>query len=543
MAKGVKVAVVGGVFALMVGGAGYGAYNIVSALDGGGATGAGGSARSGPPDADEVAETTEAFFEAWEKGKVEQAAARTNNDAAAGVLFNAYTKAAHISDVKIRAGKATGTTVPFGVDATVSYGGKSKPLRYESRLTVVRGVSTGRALVDWQPAVIHPELRKGDTLVTGEAENPPIEAVDRNGTVLTKEKYPSLGPVLDTLRSRYGDKAGGEPGVELSIRHTATEAPDTSLLTLSKGRPGKLRTTLSAGVQAAAEKAVEKYGQSSVVALQPSSGEILAVANHREDAFNAAFEGQVAPGSTMKVLTSAMLIDNGLATMNGPAPCPDTAVWQSQTFKNLKGMKPDEGPGATLSAAFTRSCNTAFIKLVGRDGVTDASLTAEAEQRFGIGRDWRTGISSFDGSVPASAGPDRAANAIGQGTVQMNPLTMASVTATAITGSFRQPYLVPRALDNREFATAAGLRPGTANQIRQMMRLTATQGTGAAAMRGLSGDIGAKTGSAEVDGEATSDSWFVGYRGDVAASALVQQGGHGGDAAGPIVAAVLRAAG
>jgi cell division protein FtsI/penicillin-binding protein 2 len=76
-----------------------------------------------------------------------------------------------------------------------------------------------------------------------------------------------------------------------------------------------------------------------------------------------------------------------------------------------------------------------------------------------------------------------------------------------------------------------------------MMRLTATQGTGAAAMRGLGGDIGAKTGSAEVDGEATSDSWFVGYRGDVAASALVQQGGHGGDAAGPIVAAVLRAAG
>ncbi|MFF0301719.1 penicillin-binding transpeptidase domain-containing protein [Streptomyces sp. NPDC004562] len=543
MAKGVKVAVVGGVFALMVGGAGYGAYNIVSALDGGGATGAGGAARSGPPDADEVAETTEAFFGAWEKGRVEQAAGRTDNDAAAGVLLRAYTEAAHIADVKITPGKAKGTTVPFRVDAKVSYGGKSEPLRYESRLTVVRGVSTGKALVDWQPSVIHPDLRKGDTLVTGEAASPPIEAVDRNGTVLTKEKYPSLGPVLDTLRSRYGDKAGGEPGVELSIRHTVTEAPDTSLLTLAKGRPGKLRTSLSASVQAAAEKAVKRYGQSSVVALKPSTGEVLAVANNREDAFNAAFQGQVAPGSTMKILTSAMLIDNGLATMNGPAPCPDTAVWQSQTFKNLKNMKPDEGPGATLSAAFTRSCNTAFIKQVGRDGVTDSSLTAEAEQRFGIGRDWRTGISSFDGSVPASGGPDRAANAIGQGTVQMNPLTMASVTATAITGTFRQPYLVPRALDDRDFATAAGLRPGTANQIRQMMRLTATQGTGAPAMRGLRGDIGAKTGSAEVDGEATSDSWFAAFRDDVAASALVQQGGHGGDAAGPIVAAVLRAAG
>jgi len=75
------------------------------------------------------------------------------------------------------------------------------------------------------------------------------------------------------------------------------------------------------------------------------------------------------------------------------------------------------------------------------------------------------------------------------------------------------------------------------------MRLTATQGTAAPAMSGLGGDIGAKTGSAEVDGKATPDSWFTGFRGDVAAAAMTQQGGHGGDAAGPIVAAVLRADG
>ena len=127
----------------------------------------------------------------------------------------------------------------------------------------------------------------------------------------------------------------------------------------------------------------------------------------------------------------------------------------------------------------------------------------------------------------------------------MNPLTMASVTATAITGTFRQPYLVARDLDDRPFATADGLRSSTATQLKQMMRLTATsaQGTAVQAMSGLGGDIGAKTGSAEVDGEATSDSWFTGFRDDVAAAAMVQQGGHGSDAAGPIVAAVLRASG
>ncbi|MGW0331235.1 penicillin-binding transpeptidase domain-containing protein [Streptomyces sp. NPDC003011] len=543
MGRGVKAAVVGGVFVVMVGGAGYGTYNFVSALNDDTGAGAAGPApaRTGPPSADEVKETTATFFAAWEKGQAVDAAAYTNNAEASEALLTAYGTTAHIGDVKITPDTASGATVPFTVKAKVSYDGKSKPLTYKSELTVVRGVSTGRALVDWQPSVVHPQLRRDDTLVTEESANPPVEAVDRNGTVLTKEKYPSLGPVLDALRAKYGEKAGGTPGTELVIRHADEGAADTPLVTLAEGTPGKLRTTLSAGAQAAAEKAVKQYAQSSVVAVQPSTGEVLAVANHREDAFNAAFEGTVAPGSTMKIITAAMLIDNGVTSMNGPAPCEDSAVWQSQTFKNLTGMKPDLD--ATLANSFMRSCNTAFVKLIDEKPLTDESLTTEAQTRFGLGLDWKTGIVSFDGKVPPISGPDRAANAIGQGQVQMNPLNMASVTATAITGAFRQPYLVSPKLDGRELATAKGLPYDTAAQLKQMMRLTATQGTAAQAMAGLGGDIGAKTGSAEVDGQAVSDSWFTGFRGDVAAAAMTQEGGHGGDAAGPIVAAVLRAAG
>ncbi|MEV0553052.1 penicillin-binding transpeptidase domain-containing protein [Streptomyces sp. NPDC050597] len=545
MRNGAKAAIVGGVFAVMVGGAGYGAYNIVSAVSGdGGSAGTTAEKKTGPPSGDEVEETSKKFLAAWEQGEAATAAAETNNAQAARPLLVAYGGQAHITKVKVTPGTPTGTTVPYSVSATVSYEGKSKPLAYKSELTVVRGKTTGKALVDWQPSVVHPDLKTGDTLVTGEAASPPIEAVDRNGVVLTKEKYPSLGPVLDTLRDRYGDKAGGTPGVELAIRHDSESAGDTSLVTLAKGEAGKLRTTLSAGVQAAAEKAVTRFAESSVVAVQPSTGQVLAVANHRGDAFNAAFQGEVAPGSTMKIITAATLIDNGVASMNGPAPCPPTATWQSQTFKNLTGMEPNEG--ATLANSFMRSCNTAFVKLI--DGteanpLTDESLTTEAQERFGLGKDWKTGIVSFDGSVPASAGPNRAANAIGQGEVQMNPLNMASVTATAITGTFRQPYLVSPKLDNRQLATARGLSSGTVGQLKQMMRLTATGGTAQEAMRGLGGDIGAKTGSSEVDGQKTSDSWFTGFRNDVAAAAMTEEGGHGGDAAGPIVAQVLRAGG
>ncbi|MET7703384.1 penicillin-binding transpeptidase domain-containing protein [Streptomyces sp. NPDC005485] len=548
MRKGAKAAIVGTVFAVMVGGAGYGAYNVVTAISGdeGGSGPAGAvTKKSGPLSKDEVKDSSSKFFTAWEKAEPAEAGGYTNFPEAAEKLLTAYGTDAHITHVKIKTHTVIGTTVSFAVDATVSYDGKSKPLAYDSELKVVRGASTGAPLVDWQPSVIHPDLRRDDTLFTGEASSPPIEAVDRSGVVLTKEKFPSLGPILDELRAKYGDTAGGTPGVELAIRRADDNAPDKTLVTLAKGRAGKLRTTLSATAQGAAEKAVKEYDESSVVAVKPSTGEVLAVANHRADGFNAAFQGTLAPGSTMKIITSAMLIDNGVASMSSPAPCPQTATWQSQTFHNLTGMKPN--PGATLANSFARSCNTAFVKLV--DGteahpLTDASLTTEAQEHFGLGQNnWKTGIASFDGKVPASAGPDRAANAIGQGQVQMSPLNMASVTATAITGAFRQPVIVSRKVDDRQLATARGLSPNTVAQLRSMLRLTATSGTAAQVMAGLGGDIGAKTGSAEVDGQSKSNSWFTGYRNDIAAAAMTQEGGHGGDAAGPIVADVLRTGG
>ncbi|MER6783625.1 penicillin-binding transpeptidase domain-containing protein [Streptomyces sp. NPDC000658] len=541
MRKGAKAAVIGSVFAVMVGGAGYGAFNIVNALNGGGTGGSGdagpAAVKSGPPSGSEVKDTSAAFFAAWTKGQAAAAADLTNNAARAEPLLASY-GAAHITGVKITPGKASGAVVPYKVEATVSYEGKSKPLSYASRLTVVRGVTTGKALVDWQPSVVHPQLKKmDDTLVTGASSAPPIEAVDRDGKVLTKEKYPSLGPILDQLRAKYGDKAGGTAGIELTIRHAVPDSADTPLLTLAEGRPGKLRTTLDAGVQAAAEKAVQKYPQSSTVAVKPSTGEVLAVANNRTDGWNAAFLGEVAPGSTMKIVSAATLIDKGLTTANGPAPCPDSAVSDSQTFHNLTGMKANEK--ATLSESFALSCNTAFVKFA--DDVKDDWLNAEARDRFGIGLDWKTGIPSFDGSVPVSTGPDTAAGLIGQGQVQMNPLNMASVTATAMTGTFRQPVIVPLSLDGREPARARGLSSSTVQQLRAMMNRTATTGTAAHVMAGLGPRIGAKTGSAEVDGQSRSDSWFTGYRDDVAAAAMTQDGGHGIDASGPLVAEVLRA--
>ncbi|RPK49504.1 Penicillin-binding protein A [Streptomyces sp. ADI92-24] len=548
MRSGTKVAVIGGVFAVVVGGVGYGAYNV---LDGLGDSGVGGGkditaaseeVRTGPVTKQETAETSKKFLAAWAKGDAAGASQLTNNEADAESLLTQYSESAHVTKAVITPGTATGSKVPYTVRATVSYKGKTKAWSYESDLTVVRGLTTGHALVDWKPAVVHPELRAGETLETGEASTASIEAVDRNGQVLSKEKYPSLGGILDELRKKYGEKAGGSTGIETWINSANADGIDKTLLTLAKGKPGRVPTTLDAKVQAAAERAVKKFDKTSVTAVEPSTGAIRAIANNPASGFEPARSGAVAPGSTMKIITAAMIIQNGLGNANSPVECPSTVPWEGVTFHNLDEFSM---PHPTLKTAFARSCNTAFIKpvLPLGAGKRDTALRDEAGQYFGIGQVWRTGIATVDGKVPASEGAETAASYIGQGKVQMNPLNMASVTATAVNGRFRQPYIVAQSLDNRVFATANPLPGGVSAQLKEMLHYTATapEGTATQAMARVGGDKGAKTGSAEIGGHATSDSWFTGFSNDLAAAALVQSGGHGGDAAGPVVAEVLLA--
>ncbi|MCX5147313.1 penicillin-binding transpeptidase domain-containing protein [Streptomyces sp. NBC_00320] len=538
-----KGAIVGGVFLAMVGGAGYGVYALVDD-SGGDGKGGGDTVKTekaaGPVTDKEAAQTAKAFFAAWAAGDARAAAELTNNVQAAQTAVADYRAKAYVSKAVITPGAQTGTTIPFSVAAEITYEGAGKPLAYESKLTVVRGVTSGKPLVDWQASVIHPQLQKDEKLRAGAPAAPPVKAVDRNGEELSAEKYPSLRPVLDQLRQTYGSKVGGKSGAELWIEPAAQDAPKRTLLTLVEGEPSTLKTYLDAKVQAAAEKAVAKYPESSVVAVQPSNGHILAVANNRKDGFNAAMEGRRAPGSTMKIVTAAMLIDRGKAAADQPAECTKDASWGGRTFHNLNNF---ELPGANFATSFAKSCNTAFIKQI--DNVEDdAALAKEARDVFGLGlNNWKTGIRSTDGQVPEATGAEAAAEYIGQGRITMNPLNVASFTATAVSGAFHQPLIVSTELDGRPVAQAARrMKPSVQQQLVRMMKLTATSGTAREAMSSVGGsDKGAKTGSAEVDGAGSPDSWFTGFSGDVAAAAMVEAGGHGSDAAGPIVATVLNA--
>ncbi|WP_329150374.1 penicillin-binding transpeptidase domain-containing protein [Streptomyces sp. NBC_01456] len=497
---------------------------------------------TGPLSAKEVQTTSRQFLSAWQSGDAAKAAGLTDNPATCKSAMEAFRTQTKFSEVTVTPGTPDGDKVPYSVSTQIAYKGTKAAYSYRTSATLQRDKTTGKPQIAWRPTVLHPGLAKGDQLRTGEAEAPPIKAVDRHGAVLTPQAHPALAGVLDSLRDKYGDKTDGKPGVELFIQRAksakpADQLPDKTLKVLSKGTPGTLKTTLDAAMQSAAERAVKGKKSASAAAVKPSTGEILAIANAPEKGFNMATQGSLAPGSTMKIVTSALLMDKGLTSPGKKNPCPKYVTVGGWKFQNLNKSEIKDG---TFAQSFAASCNNAFISHA--KDLSDDDLTNEARDVFGIGLNWQTGIPTFDGAVPVQHDAQMAASLIGQGGVRMNPLNVATLAATVRAGSFHQPYIVAPSLDNRTLAKASRtMKPSTLSGLRSLMKLTATSGTAAEAMAGVSGDVGAKTGSAEVDSQKKPNAWFTAYRDDLAAAAVVPASGHGGSNAGPLVRAILTA--
>lgn len=543
-----KAAVIGGVAAAVVGLTGVGVYALVGNGDSEGNTqgsvaapddGKGGSEeiKKGPLSAAEVRTTAKEFLGAWADGDLKKAAALTDDKAQADKALTSFRTKGRAAKVALTPHAAKDTKVPFALTAKVAYKQTSGSFSYASALDVVRDKTTGKPQVAWKPTVLHPRLKDGQTIRTDESGTPPIKAVDRGGAPLTKTDHPTLADVIDDIGRRYGDKTDGSAGVQTRIVDAKGKSQGPAVRQLSKPTPGELKTTIDAKAQTAAEAAVRGKSKASVVAVKPSTGEILAVANSPAKGYNSALRGSLAPGSTMKVVTGAMLLDKGLASPGKAHPCPKYETYGGWKFQNLDKFEIKNG---TFAQSFARSCNTAFISQAKK--LKDDDLTKEARDVFGIGLNWKTGTGTFDGAVPVQSDAQMASSLIGQGGVRMNPLTMASVAATVQSGTFRQPVIVPASLDDRALAKAPrAMKPGVAKDLKGLMRLTATSGTAAEALSGLSGDVGGKTGSAEVDGQKKPNAWFTAFSGDVAAAAVVPASGHGGDNAGPVVRKVLDA--
>jgi hypothetical protein len=542
MQRRTKGAVIGGVCAVVVGATGYGGYALFQGVSVGAfALHAAPSPKiTTPPSAAEVASASRDFLTAWSSGDTAKAAGLTDDARQAADQLAAFRTQFHATSLTLSSGPATGTNVPFSVRARFDYNGQPSNWTYHSSLTVTRD-ATGRPAVKWAPSVLYPTLTQGETLEADASVPPPVTIADRNGKTLTTAQFPSLTGIFSELQTRYASKVSGStPGTVIRVK-TAAGQPGQALHKLSQGKAGQpLLTTIDSSLQAAAQRAVTTKGpDASVVAIQPSTGGILAVANNPAIGYNKAMMGTYAAGSTFKVITASTLLSTDKYTPSTPLACPKTLSYGGLSFHNVEMMQLS---GATVAADFAASCNTAFISTA--KVMPDGAVESEAHDVFGLGLDWSVGVSSFDGSVPTGTGAAKALTYIGQGQVQLNPLDMASVAATAKAGVFRQPYIVPPSVDGRQLAHAPRqLSPQVDQEIQSLMRLTARQGTAAPTIGGLSGDVGAKTGTAEVDGQAKPNSWFIAYRGDIAAGAVVPNTGEGYKFAGPIVTAILQAAG
>ncbi|GGV81526.1 penicillin-binding transpeptidase domain-containing protein [Streptomyces massasporeus] len=477
-----------------------------------------------------------AFLADWAAGRMESAAGRTTSPGTAQRVLDSFTAGLDIDEPELTAKPATETgdgtvAVPFTARMPVTGLGT---WTYESKLPL-RKQGDGSWKVDWRLSLVHPRLSDTEKFRLEREETEPPEVTDRDGTRLTGDAFPSLAPLMTRLAGGGGKDSGARGAIRLVDRTTGeVERTEASFGAKTlRADKGPVPTTLDADWQSAAEKALASRAagkNAALVALRIDDGEILAVANSPSTGFNRALSGTYAPGSTWKIVTSSALLIEDAVAPDDVVDCPKYLT----VGKKFQNVELSEHPGATFRKDFTESCNTAFISL--RDRLDDGRLGEVARTYFGVGQEWHVGAPTYDGSVPVPKDEtEKAASMIGQGRVQANPLIMASVTATAVSGTFHQPSLTA---GNEDGTRTTPLPRGVVTQLRAMLRATVTDGT-AKVLSDLPGEIGAKTGTAEVSDDQDNNGWLVAHRGNVAVACVVEEGVTGGGSAGPIVHSLL----
>ncbi|MER7607902.1 penicillin-binding protein 2 [Nocardioides sp. NPDC127503] len=364
------------------------------------------------------------------------------------------------------------------------------------------------------------------------------------------------------------------------------------LVTNSEPAGGNVELTIDPKVQDAAYEGLTALGedvQAAAVAIEPSSGRILAMAStptynpdrvatndqsaaqksynqlskdDNEPLLNRSIQTALPPGSTFKLVTAAAAIENlgmdgdsmvyGGASLDLPGTTTD--------LPNLNGTSCG-GEQITLTRALEVSCNTAFGSL-GME-LSDEEMQDQAEG-FGFGQDYLDDIGPLAKSQypPNDGKAEQARAAIGQQSVIATPLQMAMVSAgIANGGEVMKPYLVDRvtssSLDviDQGNPTAIDNQPAvsqdTAEILTQMMVSTVDNGTAeAAAIDGVS--VAGKTGTAQTTPDKPPYAWFTSFapaeNPSIAVAVMVQKSGTerseiaGGRLGGPIAKAMMEAA-
>jgi len=497
---------------------------------------------TGSSPAQDAGQITTAFLHAWQDGDLSQAAAYTNHATQAQAQLTTYGNDLHLRKLSGHLQTTTslsGTqgSATYGISVTVASAASASALHgtwtYHATLTAYQRTNSQAWYIAWTPAVLAPNLTATTHLAAITVAPTVAQVNDADNNDLTSYKDAGLTTIANLMQSK-APPGQGTTGLYVQIETAKGKAvPNSQAAVIAPTNIGNLATTIDATAESAARSAVAMHGNSSMVAIQPSTGKILAIANNA--GFNDfALTAQVAPGSTMKIITSTALINAGLVTANSPVACPAAYTVQGITYHNDEG---ESEPASTpLADDFAQSCNNAFDQWWPH---LSGQLAGTASKYYGLNKNWDIGIeglaASYFHAPPGASGSELAQEAFGEGELVASPLAMASVAATVDSGAFRQPYLLP----GTKQVTATPLPASTDAQLKQMM--LAVVDTGTAEAIGFGPGVYAKTGTADIQGQEQPNSWLVAFdpSKDVAVAFLVVNAGYGAQYAGPEAKAFL----
>ncbi len=334
----------------------------------------------------------------------------------------------------------------------------------------------------------------------------------------------------------------------------------------SEGR--RVQLTIDGDLQKAAEDGFRHFGEvhsgegynGAAVVLDPNTGEVLTLvslpaydpnkfavgidsatwSSLRDDKLkplqNRALQGTYSPGSTFKLVVATAALEEGLVTPDYSVYCPGGATFYGRRFacwnKNGHGT-------VNMRRAIEQSCNVYFYTLGSMLGVDNIHKWASL---LGMGEKNNIDLpNEVRGLVPSSEWKRRVMKdkwylgetisvAIGQGQVNVTPLSLAVMMMTLANGGTRYTPHVFKAIDEgRGWQTApppppqstAKMKPSTIKAVHDGLWL-AVNGAGTAGRARIDGrDVSGKTGTAQPNmslenqkrlsgrREARDHGWFV----------------------------------
>ncbi len=426
------------------------------------------------------------------------------------------------------------------------------------RTEIIIRETDGRERVVWRPNALHPSLTHGLILRSrrlltprapvldagrrpvGQAFAPALIGRTQPATHELAETYPARvepGDVIGIsgLQHVYDARLAGTAGLEVYVYRVEAYQPlepwvrQVHLVPPEPGRPVQLSLDPTWQQRALAAVAGART-PTSLVAVNALTGEVIADANAATSNRNLALQGRYPPGSAFRPVTTLALARTGRLTTTTRFDCTPWSLAE-QRFTSSSAAS---GPVVDLASAFAHGCPSGFARLAA--DLTDAEL-AEAASVLGFAEPSGTGVTTFDGIVPAAADDlTRVQNALGDGEVLTSPLALARVAATIASGTQRPPRLVlpvrepstapspdtdrPPSADPD--ATAEGQRLGAQDQalLQQLMAVAVTyDGTLAPLRSARAGRVFAVAGTATGYGDPSdpqSAAWCFGYQGSIA---------------------------